>query len=275
MKYCLLGFVFFLSYNRSDAQSIYGLDPKSNRDNFGIFTSLSISNSESMIHNNFGYSNTAKGAGSTVPAIGFFYQKGFGSRFSARIGFSVGHMSNAYKYASAYDSLAADYQPRLTKKFDKYEKTKNPTNFVQPQIEVGYLFGPIKDMYLIEVRAGIGLQAYLGKNNDSVKITKGTVENEKLKYSYDYSFEQSATYGDPDVYGSIVTNIYVGMRWQKTENEFLNRFSVGIQATLPVSTSDAGFSLIQYKDPNGTIVGQQKIYLTQYSFGIRAAFNIL
>jgi len=275
MRYCLLGWVFFLSFYRSDAQSIYGIDPKSNKDNFGVFASLSNSNSSSLISNSFGYSNTAKGANCTVPAIGFFYQKGFGDRLSVRIGFSLGRMSNAYKYAPEYDSFGLDYQPRTTKNFDRYERAKTPTSFVQPQIEVGYLFGPVKDIYLIEVRAGIGLQAYLGKNNDSVNITEGSVSSDTLNFTYNYSFAQSAVYGNPDVFGSIVGNIYVGMRWQKQENEFLNRFSIGIQATFPISNSNAGYSLMQYRDGNLNVVGQQKIYLSQASFGIRAAFNIL
>jgi hypothetical protein len=275
MKYCLLGWLLFLSFYRSDAQSIYGLDPNSNKDNIGIFSSLSFSSSASMIHNSFGYSNTAKGANSTVPVIGIYYQKGIGNRLSVRIGFSLGHMSNAYKYASEYDSIGLDYQPRTKVGFDKYEKTKNPTSFVQPQVEIGYLFGPIKDMYLIEVRAGVGLQTYLGHNSDSVNITGGTVTERKMAYTYKYYFAQSAVYGNPGVFGSVVSNIYVGLRWQKTDNEFLNRFSLGIQGTLPISNSNAGYSLMEYKDENFNVVGQQKIYLSQFSFGIRAAFNLL
>lgn len=275
IKYYLPALLVFLGVCKSDAQSIYGLDPKINKDNIGVFSSLSFSSSASMIHSQFGYSNTAKGAISIVPAIGFYYQKGFGERLSVRIGFSLGRMSNAYKYASEYDSLGLDYQPRTTKDFDKYATTKNPTSFVQPQIEVGYLFGPVKDMYLIEVRAGIGLHAYLGKNSDSVKITTGSVSNDTLNFTYNYSLAQSAVYGNPGVYGSIVGNIYAGLKWQKTDNEFLNRFSIGIQATLPIFNADAGYSLIQYEDGNFNVVGQQKIYLSQFSFGIRAAFNIL
>jgi hypothetical protein len=228
-----------------------------------------------MIHSQFGYSSTVKGANCTVPAIGFFYQKGLGSRFSVRIGFSLGRMSNAYKYVSQYDSIGLDYQPRTTKKFNNYEKTKNPTSFVQPQIEVGYLFGPIKDMYLIEVRAGVGLHAYLGKNSDSVNITEGSVSSDTLGYTYNYSILQRAVFGNPGVYGSILGNIYAGIKWQKTDSEFLNRFSLGIQATFPIFNADAGYSLIQYNNENGNAVSSQKINLSQFSFGVRAAFNIL
>lgn len=275
MKYYFLSIILLLMFGSANAQVQYGYDRKSNSDNFVLFTSLSFSSSDALIHNDFGYSNTAKGAISTVPAIGVFYQKGIGSRFSLRVGFSLGFSSNAYKYATTYDSIGADFQPRNTKEYDKYAKYKTPTSFLQPQIELGYLFGPIKDMYIIEVRAGLGLQTYLSKNTDSVQITSGNVTSRKLGYTYKYFFQQSARYGDPDVYGSVVTNLYVGLKWQKTYNEFLNHFSFGIQATLPVTNSAAGYSTLEYKDGNFNTVGKQTIYLSQYSFGIRAAYNIL
>lgn len=253
----------------------YGYDAKSNNDNLGIFTSLSFSSSDPLIKNDFGYSNTGKGAISTVPVIGLFYQKGIGSRLSLRVGFSFGSSNNAYKYATTYDSIGTDYQPRNTVKYNKYAKYKTFTSFVQPQLEFGYVFGPIKDMYLIEVRAGAGLQVYLNKSDDSVKTTKGNVTSRKLGYTYKYAFDQRAHFGYPEAYGSLVTNIYVGLKWQKTDNEFLNHFSFGIQATLPVSNNAAGYSLVEYRDENLNIVGKQTIYLSQYSFGLRAAYSIL
>lgn len=274
-KQLLLGFLFLFSSGIVRGQSVYGYNPSVNGDNILVAASLSFNSTGPLVKPEFGWSNTAKGALSTVPAIGIFYHKSIGDRLSVRFGFSFGYTSNAFKYATTYDSLTPNYTPMLTKTYDKYVKVKTGTSYVQPQIDLGYIFGPIKDMYLIEVRAGVGFQASLGKSSDSINVNMGTVNSYKRTFTYKYGNYQSSDYGNHDAFGSLVSNLYVGMRWQKTTNEFLNRFSIGLQATLPVSYSYAGYALIEYKNASGEVFSREKVYFSQCSFGVKAAINLL
>lgn len=264
----------FILFNSANAQSVYGYDVKSNSDNVGLTAGLSLNNTSQLIKTQFGGSTTAKGANSLIPTLGIYYQKSIGSRLLARVGFSFGYSTNAYKYASKYDSLTPEYYLAVTKNAT-YEKVTHGTYFVLPQIDFGYVFGPIKDMYLIEVRAGAALQAYLGKSNDSVTEADGKFYDKKKDYTAVYSQLEGVRYGRPKSYGSFLTNIYVGMKWQKTTNEFLNHFAIGLQATLPISTSDAGYSDLQYRGDQGTNYARQQVYFSQFSFGLKASYNLL
>ena len=269
-----MGLLLILGIHSAKAQSVHGYDKESNKDNIGISAGLAFSSSGPLIKQDFGGSNTAKGALSTVPSIGIYYQKGFGSRFSARIGFSLGVTSNAFKYSTKYDSIRADFSPAVKDGGGDYQKVKHTTGFIMPQIDLGYIFGPFKDMYLIEIRGGVGLQTYMGKSNDSTVWTDGSVTDRK-NYTLKYHMAESASYGRPDVYGSIVTNIYAGFKWQKTTSPFLNNFAIGIQATLPVSLEKSGYSQLFYSDANYEIFSSEKVYFSQFSFGIKATYNIL
>jgi hypothetical protein len=258
------------------AQNIFAYDDQAiNKDNVGVFASLSINSSAPMIKRGDGYSHTAKGALSTVPTIGFFYQKGIGERLSIRGGVSIGYASYAYKYAQSFDSLTENFTPVLSSKFDKYTKVKHGSGFVLPQIDLGYIFGPFKKMYLLEVRGGIGLHAYLKQASDTIVSAKGSVSDSKDRYTYNYHSTERAEYGQPEVYGTIVTNIYAGLRWQKTMSNFLNHFSIGIQATIPVSTTNAGFSELEYKNESYQVITREKVEMSLFNFGIRAAYSFL
>src|ERR1700748_2937182 len=187
-----LFFLLLLGVYKSKAQSIYGYDKNSNRDNIGLFAGLSLNSTGHLIHEQFGGSTTAKGASSILPTIGIYYQKAIGSRLNVRFGFSFGHTSNAYKYSTQYDSLTPEYYLALTKNAT-YTIVKNGTSFVLPQVELGYVFGPIKDMYLIEVRAGVGVQAYLGKSGDSTTVTSGAFYDKTKNYTANYTIIESAS----------------------------------------------------------------------------------
>jgi hypothetical protein len=274
MKRIILFSLLCLAAKPVVAQNIFAYDDKAiNGDNVGIFASLSINSSAPMIKKGDGYSHTAKGALSTVPAIGVFYQKGIGPRLSIRGGVSIGYASYAYKYAQSFDSLTENFTPVLSSKFDKYTKVKHGSGFVQPQIDLGYIFGPFKKMYLVEIRGGIGLHAYLKQASDTVVEAQGSVSNPR--YTYKYHSTEQAEYGQPEVYGSIVANFYAGLRWQKTMSNFLNHFSIGIQATVPVSTTNAGFSTIEYKNESWEVITREKVEMSLFNFGIRAAYSFL
>jgi hypothetical protein len=274
MKRIILFFLLCLAAKPLVAQNIFAYDDQAiNGDNVGIFASLSINSSTPMIKKGDGYSHTAKGALSTVPVIGLFFQKGIGPRLSFRGGVSIGYANYAYKYAQSFDSLTENFTPVLSSKFDKYTKVKHGSGFVMPQIDLGYIFGPFKKMYLLEVRGGIGLHAYLKQASDTVVEAQGSVTDSR--YTYKYHSTEQAEYGQPAVYGSIVTNFYAGLRWQKTMSNFLNHFSIGIQATIPVSTSNAGYSAIEYKNESWEVITREKVEMSLFNFGIRAAYSFL
>ncbi len=258
------------------AQNIFGYDARAvNGLSAGVFASLSVNTSAPFIERGEGYSHTAKGALSTVPAFGAYIQTGMGERFSIRGSITLGYASYAYKYAKTFDSLTDNFTPVLSSKFDKYTKVKHGSGFVMPQIDFGYLFGPFKKIYLIELRAGIGFHAYLAQSNDSISLGSGNVSDPKNRYTYNYHNSESATYGGPNVWGTVTGNVYVGLRWQKTYNEFLNHFSLGIQATFPVSTTTAGYSSLEYKNYAYEVITRERVRLALCTFGIRAAYSFL
>lgn len=258
------------------AQNIFGYDAQAvNGLSAGIFASLSVNTSGPLIERIDGYSYTAKGALSTVPAFGAFIQKGMGERLSLRGSITFGYASYAYKYAKTFDSLTDNFTPVLSSKFDKYTKVKHGSGFVMPQVDLGYLFGPFKKIYLIEVRAGIGFHAYLAQSKDSISLGEGKVTDPKNRYTYYYHNTESATYGGPNLWGTLTGNVYVGMRWQKTYNEFLNHFTIGFQATFPLSTTTAGYSNLEYKNYAYEVITRERVRMALCTFGIRAAYSFL
>lgn len=276
MEKILLFFVMLLQVQPLIAQNIFAYDYNTiNGDNVGVFGSVSINASQSMIKRGEGYSHTAKGALSTVPAFGVFYHKSIGPRLSLRGSVAIGYANYAYKYAQTFDSLTDNFTPVISTKFNKYTQVKHGSGFVEPQIDLGYIFGPFKKMYLIEVRAGIGLHAYLKQATDTVVSAQGSIADPKNRYTYKYYSTEHAEYGQPAVYGSVVGNIYAGLRWQKTLSNFLNHFSIGIQATLPVSTSNAGYSDIEYKNQSYEVITRERVEMSLFNFGIRAAYSFL
>lgn len=276
MKRIILFSLICITAKTSTAQDIFAYDAAAiNGDNLGIFASLSFNSSTPMIKRGDGYSHTAKGAISTVPAFGLFYQKGIGPRLSIRGGFSLGYANYAYKYAQSYDSLTENFTPVLSTKYDKYTKVKHGSGFIMPQVDLGYILGPFKKMYLIEVRGGVGLHAYLKQAGDSIVNAQGNVTDPKGRYTYFYRSTERAEYGQPAVFGSVVANFYVGLRWQKSFSPFLNHFSLGIQGTIPVSTSNVGFSELEYKNEAYQVITREKVEMSLFNFGIRAAYSFL
>jgi len=274
LKQAVLFFLFGISGGMVRAQSVYGYNPAVNSDNVLLYASLSLNTTGPMVQRQFG-AGTAKGAVGMVPAIGIQYHKSIGERLSARLGFSLGYTSNAFRYAQGYDSLSPGYSPLLTTGYSQYVRVKTGTAYLQPQLDIGYIFGPIKDMYLIEVRGGVGFQVNLGKSSDSSVVTDGSVTSYKNTFTYKYHIYQSAYYGKLDAFGALVANLYVGMKWQKTTNEFLNRFSLGLQVTLPVSNAYAGYGLLEYKTDGYDVFAREKVYFSQCSFGVKAGITLV
>lgn len=269
----LLGLVLSSS---ARAQSIFGYDAAAaNGVKAGILTSLSVNSTAPLVKKGDGYSHTAKGALSMVPAIGGFIQMGLGDRLSVRGSVVFGYSSYAYKYAKTFDSLTDNFTPVLSKKYDKYTTVKHGSAYVMPQIDLGYLFGPIKKVYLIEARAGIGFHAYLGQNKDSLVKGQGQVTDPKGRYTYEYHNTEEATFGQPGAWGSLTGNIYVGLRWYKTTSEFLNNFSIGIQAVVPVYTQQSGYGSLEYKNYAYEVITREKVEMSLFNFGIRASYSFL
>lgn len=275
MKFQILGACLLLGAFSASAQLKIGLDQDINKDNLAIFGALSIGSTGPLINHELGSSITAKGALNTIPTIGIFYQKGIGQHWSIRGGFSLGVSSNAFKFAPKFDSLAPGEV--LTNKAGSsvFIKGKTASAFVEPQIEIGYIFNPIRDMYIVELRAGVGLESYLTHSKDTANNYKGTYTDPKTKNDYSYVVSQSDEFGQPNQYGSLLANVYAGLKWQSTTSNFLNRFSLGLQASLPISNNNAGYSLLEYKHNDGYIFTREVVYLSQFSFGLRFAYNLL
>jgi hypothetical protein len=279
MKKNLLFFFLIVFTIEAKAQQWLGNYPyvaqEVNHDHVGIFAELGVNSSSSFVKRE-GYSATAKGALSIIPKIGLFYQKGLGERFSIRGGLSFGKSSFAYKYAPAYDTMTDDQHAMATKKA-KYVKVKHPSAFVQPQIDLGYLFGPVKKIYMIEVRAGVGLPMYLGKSNDSSLVAKGVIRYKGANVgNLEYYSTETAKYGEPDTWGLLVADAYIGVRWKNTDSPFLNRSGLGITATIPISITNAGYSQIEYKEQKEYYyLGVDKINMGIFSFGVRYVYNFL
>lgn len=278
MRKIILLFLICIAATQSvRAQSIYAFDNQAvNGLSAGIYASLSVNTSHPFVQRGEGYSHTAKGALSTVPAFGVYIQKGMGERFSLRGSLTFGYASYAYKYGQVFDSLTDNFTPVLSTKFDNYTKVKHGSGFVMPQVDIGYLFGPFKKIYLIELRGGIGFHAYLAQSKDSTWVLgEGKISDPNNRYTYEYHNAEWADYGKPNLWGTLTGNVYVGLRWHKTMNEFLNHFSIGIQATLPVSTATAGYSAIEYKNLKYEVIARERVQLALCTFGIRAAYSFL
>ena len=246
-------------------------------DNIGIITSLGVNATHGFISGE-GNSRSAKGALSLVPTIGVFYQKGLNENVSIRLGFSLGVNNYAYKYAQPFDSLTADEFPTKSSDFGSYKRVKNSSAFVMPQIDIGYLLKPIKEIYLIELRAGAGLHAYLSEGGDTVNISKSQkVRYPKSAASFNYYDKEEAQYGNPNAYGTFVGTAYIGLRWQKTFSNLLNHSAIGIQAIIPISLSDAGYSELTYMANSNPdyLLGKEKVKMGLMSFGIRYTYSIL
>lgn len=279
MKKNLLFFLLIVFTMKAKAQQWLGNYPyvkhEVNNDHIGFFAELGVNSSGGFVKQQ-GYSVTAKGALSIIPKIGLYYQKAFGERFSIRGGIGFGKSSFAYKYAPAYDSMREDQHATVGKKA-KYVTVKHPSGFVQPQIDFGYLFGPIKKMYLIEVRAGVGLPMYIGKSDSTSIMAKGVIRYYGPNVgNLEYYSKENAKFGQPGAWGMMIADVYVGLRWKNTNSTILNRSGLGIQATIPVSVNEAGYSQIEYKEQRDHYyLGVDKVDMGIFSFGVRYTYDFL
>lgn len=278
MRFVCSFILFLICSTVSFAQAIWQYDSKeSNKDNLGVYTTLAVNTTAGLHSIAYGSSPTVKGAQSITTAIGVFYQKGIGSRLSLRFGFNIGKANHAYKYAQNFDSISTDMVPLLSSKFKNYTRVNNRIPFVMPQIDLGYVFGPFNKLYLIEVRAGVGLQAYIDKSSDTIIFSNPSVIREpKSGNIFQYRTQHYANYGNGDFYGSVVANVYIGLRWHKTTSHMLNHFAVGIQSTVPFGMSNSGYSDIVYSGTqNNQAFTIEKVNLALLCFGVKATYNFL
>jgi len=276
MKHIGLLLVAGLSGGIVQAQGIFGYEGNVvNSDNVGIFAGLAVNSSAPSVKRYEGWSHTAKGATGIVPSIGVYFQKSLGSRLSLRGGFSFGYSSYAYKYSQSFDSLTENFTPVLSSKFNDYTKVKHGSGYVMPQVDLGYIIGPFSKLYLVEVRAGVGLHAYLKQASDTLVATSGSVTDSETKYTYKYHTTERAVYGQPDVWGTLAANVYVGLRWQKTTSPFLNHLSAGIQATMTFYDQYTGYSEIEYKNESYQTISRERVGLGLFNFGIRIGYSFL
>jgi len=218
---------------------------------------------------------TAKGNVRIFPKIGIFYQRGFCNRFSIRGSVSIGTSPFSYKYAKVLDSVAEDSGIPMTKsKFSNYIKKKQPGMFVQPQIDFGYVFGPFRKNFLLELRAGVGMPLYLKESSDSVSIIKGAALNPKDQGKSSYAIRQRSVYGQNSRWGTIIADIYLGIKWTGTFNQLLDRSSLGVQVALPVNDKNNGYADIEYMstDWNGTI-GNERVGMGMFTIGVRYTYS--
>jgi hypothetical protein len=250
---------------------------KSNGDNIGVCAAAGFSYSGFFIGKGEGWSHTAKGVISVVPMLGIYYHAKLTSRMSIRTTIALGNMTNSFKYAKEFDSLTENYTPVLSSKFNKYTTVRNITPFLEPQIDIGYLFGPYKKLYLIETRIGLGFQLYTSKSKDEGSFGEmRSASDAKRTYDY-YSYTYQRSYYGSPLYGSLVTNIYIGVKWQKMMNPLLNRLSAGVQLTLPVPVeiSQPGYATIEYKNAKHETFTSEKIAFTLANIGIKLSYNFL
>jgi hypothetical protein len=265
----------FISNSYAQGNTDWYDGAETNKDNVGILGGLAINSTAGLIDKGPGWSHTMKGALGIVPTLGFYYQKGIGDRLSIRASLSIGRSSNNFKYAQNFDSLSENYTPLLSTKFDKYTSMSHGTSFILPQIDLGYIFGPFKNVYLLEVRAGVAFHIYTGKGEDTIRQSKFVgVTDPKKTYTYESYTTEQATYGS-NRYGSIIGNLYFGVKWQKTTSDLLNRMSMGIQITMPVSTSDVGFATVEYKNQNYETFTSEKLLFSLANVGIRVNYHFL
>ncbi len=132
-------------------------------------------------------------------------------------------------------------------------------------------------MYMIELRAGVGLPVYLGKSDTAALMAKGQIKQRgENGGNLQYYSRETAKYGQPDTWGLMVADVYVGLRWKNTSSTLLNRSGLGIQATIPVNVSSAGYAQIEYKEQTQHYyLGVDKVDMGMFSFGIRYCYNIL
>lgn len=246
-------------------------------DNLGIFASLGLNSTYGSINSGEGYARSAKGALSPVVTIGGFYQKGINDRLSVRLSAAIGQASYAYRYAQQFDSIKADGMPTTTKRFNRYTRVTNPSLFVAPQIDLGYILPPYKEMYVFELRGGVGMHAYAGRNRSEKpnRFMSGRVVTGKNGF-LDYNTTEKSFYGDPAVFGTFIATIYAGVRWQRTTSDWLNHSAIGIQITAPFNTSNTGFSEIEYRgEPGNYMLGSERVDMTLLTFGIRYTYSFL
>lgn len=276
-KYCL-ALCLIVTSIAAQAQGIWDYNGKeTNKDNLGIYTSLAINTTAGLHSVAFGWSPAVKGAQSITPAIGCYYQKGISNRLSLRFGFSIGTFNAAFRHAHNFDSLTSNFTPTLSSKFNKYQRVNNWISYAMPQADIGYIFGPFKKLYLIEVRAGMGLQAYMGSSSDTIIYSRpASVYDSKRGYRHIHQSQYNNNYGKDGLFGTATANIYIGMRWQKTTSWILNHSALGFQATIPVGVSTSGYTDVVYiNTADNSTFGIEKVRLSMLSFGIRATYNFL
>jgi len=245
----------------------------------GVFVSLGVNATSGFIKDGEGYARSARGALSTVPMMGAFYQKGINERLSVRLSAAIGTNNYAFRYAETFDSMRSDNIPTNTKKAKNFTRAENRSGFLLTQLDFGYLLDPIKDMYVIELRAGAGLHSYTSKSEDTLRKSKvNTIAYPNGISKMDYYTTQKATYGKPNAYGTFVATAYAGIRWQNTTNSLLNHSALGLLVTIPFNADRAGFSEVQYLElagPASYLLGSERTLMDLLSFNIRYTYSFL
>ena len=146
--------------------------------------------------------------------------------------------------------------------------------FMQPQIDFGYVFGPFRKNFLVELRAGVGLPLYLKESSDSVSVINGAVVNPKDQGKSGYSIRQRSLYGKNSRWGTMVADIYLGLKWIGTYNQLLDRSSLGLQVALPLNNANNGYADIEYISTswNGSL-GRERVGMGMFTIGIRYSYS--
>jgi len=244
-------------------------------DNAGFLVEIAGNLNNRFVDQREGAVFTAKGNVRVFPKIGIFYQRGFWNRFSVRGSFSFGTSPFSYKYARSFDSIAeGSGVPMPKSSFNDYVKKKQPGMFVQPQIDFGYIFGPFRKNILIELRAGAAMPLYLKESSDSISVITGSVVNPKDNGKSSYMIKQRSVYGRNSRWGTIIADVYLGIRWTGTYNQLLDRSSLGLQMAVPISNKNDGYADIEYISTswNG-LLGNERVGMGLFTFGIRYTYS--
>lgn len=242
-------------------------------DNAGFLVEIAGNMSERSINGRDGVA-TAKGTVRLFPKIGVFYQRGFARRFSVRGSVSFGTSPFSYKYATVLDSVIHNTGvPSITSEYSNYTKRRQSGIFVQPQIDFGFITDPIFFKKIsLELRAGIGAAIHLSRKDTTITYT-GRVNDTKEKAFSNYKIEERTKQGD-DEWGALLADVYLGVRWTGTFNDFLDRSALGVQLALPITIRNQGYTEIKYysTDWNGQ-VGQERINMQLFTVGLRYTYR--
>lgn len=247
--------------------------PQEKDDNVGVMVEIAGNMNNRFVDHIDGVS-TAKGNVRLFPKVGIFYQHGFAHHFSIRGSVSFGTSPFSYKYATVLDSVIHNTGvPSITSGYSDYTNRRQSGMFIQPQIDFGFITNPIFFKKIsLELRVGVGIPIHLS-TKDTLATYTGKVNDTKENATSNYKIKERTKQGNSR-WGTMVADIYLGVRWAGTFNDFLDRSALGVQLALPITTGNEAYTNIKYysTDWNGK-VGHERIKMQLFTVGLRYTYR--